>query len=198
MNLFAIYGSPRPKGNSDIMLDYFLEGAEAAGALIKRVYVRRLTIYGCIGCGHCDTQGFCFRQDDMQNLYECLATYPRIVASSPNYFYGLPGQLKCLIDRSQALFMAQRLPQNHSVPLRPLSSHNRKGFFLGVGATHGPKLFECCRLTMRYFFDAISVEYSGDICKTGIDKKGAIKKYPEILEECKKAGYFFIITNAPS
>ncbi|SFM97038.1 flavodoxin family protein [Thermodesulforhabdus norvegica] len=193
MEILAIYGSPRPNGNSDIMLDHFLKGAEKEGAMVEKIYVRKLKIHGCIGCGHCDEKGYCFRKDDMEMLYRPLATYPRIVVSSPNYFYGLPGQLKCLIDRTQALFMAQRLPADKDLPYRPLPLEGRKGFFLGVGATKGARLFDCCRLTIKYFFDAINVEYSGDICQRGVDDRGAIRNFPEVLQRCEELGRSFAL-----
>jgi len=193
MKLVAIYGSPRVNGNSDLMLKNFLEGAATVpNVTIEEIRIRRLNIKGCLSCGYCDTKGTCIQKDDMHKFYKALATCDRIVVASPNYFYSVPGQLKCFIDRTQALFMAQKLPADVDAGLRPLKPQNRKGFFLGVGATKGKRLFDCCKKTMYYFFDAIGVEYGGDYCVNQVDKKGEIKKYPEILKKCREFGFNFV------
>ncbi|MFP5212668.1 MAG: flavodoxin family protein, partial [Acidobacteriota bacterium] len=80
MMILGLYGSPRKGGNTDLMLDAFLEGAATAGAEPRRVYVRELNLSGCIGCGHCDRKGFCIQKDDMSGLYPLMDEAPRIVA----------------------------------------------------------------------------------------------------------------------
>jgi hypothetical protein len=42
--------------------------------------------------------------------------------------------------------------------------------FISVGATQGEKLFDGAVLTVKYFFDAVGVQYSGDLLIRGIDK----------------------------
>ncbi len=185
MKVLAIYGSPRVEGNSDIMMNNFLKGFIEKDLLVERIYVRKLKINGCLGCGYCDDHGICFQKDDMQKLYPLLVESSFVVVASPNYFYNIPGQLKCLIDRSQALFMAYR---KGFITKR----EGRKGFFLGVGATKGKKLFDCSILTMKYFFDAIGVSYEGELCFKGIDEKGAINNYPDYLKRCYQEGMRFV------
>ena len=57
MKILGIYGSPRKKGNSEILLDKALEGAESTGAEITRIYARDLKMVGCLECGGCDKTG---------------------------------------------------------------------------------------------------------------------------------------------
>lgn len=182
IRLLAIYGSPRPKGNSDTMMDFFANGAIEAGAEVERIYVRRLSFKGCIACGHCDEKGVCAQQDDMKGIYNLLQESDFVAVASPNYFYHLPGQLKSFIDRAQALFMAQKIGLFRPEPSK------RYGFFLGVGATRGKKLFDCSIITMRYFFEAIGVSYQGELCFREIDEKGAILSHPDYLDACFRAG----------
>lgn len=182
IRLLAIYGSPRVKGNSDTMMDYFVKGAIEVGAEVERTYVRQLSFKGCIACGFCDKKGVCSQKDGMQSVYPLLTESDIVVISSPNYFYHLPGQLKSFIDRSQALFMAQK------IGLFKPDYSKRFGFFLGVGATKGKKLFDCSILTVRYFFEAIGVSYQGELCFREIDEKGAILSRPDYLEACFRAG----------
>ena len=186
MLVLGIYGSPRKKGNTDLMLDAFLEGAAAGGADTRRLYVRDLDIRGCLGCGHCDKAGTCIQQDAMVEVYPLLEQATHIVIASPIYFYGITGQLKLLVDRSQALFMKKLLAakQGGATAADPA----RKGFLLSAGATRGKRIFECAILTTRYFCDALGITYAGELCFRELEERGAVKTHPTALEECRRTG----------
>ena len=191
MLLLAIFGSPRRNGNTDLMMNSFLDGAlSAASVEVQKIYVRELVISGCQSCGYCDEHGVCIQQDDMRKVYPLFDTAERIVIASPVYFYGLNGQTKLLVDRSQATFM--RKYKRKTQGLAPVTSGERKGFFLCAGATRGKRLFDCPILTVSYFFDAIDVKYRGEVCFREIDQKGAILNHPTALEECRQAGMAFV------
>ncbi len=194
MLLVAIFGSPRKNGNTDLMMGSFLEGASSvANVEVQKIYVRDLKISGCQSCGYCDEHGVCVQQDDMQKVYPLLDSAERIVIASPIYFYGLSGQAKLLVDRSQASYM--RKYKRKAEGPTPATPVNRKGFFLCAGATRGKRLFDCPVLTVTYFFDAIDVEYSGELCFRQIEQKGAIREHATALEECKQAGRAFVSEN---
>jgi len=191
MLLLAIFGSPRKDGNTDLMMNSFLDGALSDPSVeVQRIYVRELMISGCQSCGYCDEHGVCVQQDDMQKVYPFFDTAERIVIASPIYFYGLSGQAKLLVDRSQATYMRKykEKSQGHA----PAGAAARKGFFLCAGATRGKRLFDCPGLTVKYFFDAIDVEYAGEVCFREIDQKGAILRHPTAIEECRQAGMAFV------
>jgi multimeric flavodoxin WrbA len=188
--VLGIYGSPRKAGNTDLMLDAFLEEAEAAGGEINKLYVRELEIRGCLGCGHCDKAGECIQKDDMQIVYPLLERAQRIVVASPIYFYGITAQLKLLVDRAQAPYMKRELARKGG---RVVSEGpKRKGFLLLAGATRGKRLFECSMLTVKYFFDALGVHPSGELCFKEIEERGAILRHPKAIEACRQAGRDFV------
>lgn len=191
MNLLAIFGSPRANGNTDLMLEAFLEGASSVKELgIERIYVRKLTISGCLGCGYCDEKGVCVQTDDMNRVYPLLDSADRVVVATPVYFYSFPGQLKLLIDRTQAPFMRNLKEKEKSGGAE--RTRDRKGFLLSAGATRGKRLFECTVLGARYFFDALDIAYSGELCFREVDKKGDIRLHPTALEDCRRAGMEFV------
>ena len=64
----------------------------------------------------------------------------------------------------------------------------RRGVFISVGATRGEKLFDGAVLTVKYFFDAINVGYSGDLLVRGIDDRGQIAEHPATLEDAFRLG----------
>ena len=48
MLLLAIFGSPRKNGNTDLMMESFLEGASSAADVeLQKIYIRDLRISGC-------------------------------------------------------------------------------------------------------------------------------------------------------
>ncbi len=200
MVVLGIYGSPRKGGNTDLMLDAFLEGATSAGGEARRIHVRDMDLHGCLACGYCDKNGSCVQKDAMQEVYPLLEAAPRVVVSSPIYFYGVTGQLKLLIDRSQALYMKREIKRKEALTTAGALSvapsvdvgSKRKGFLLSAGATRGKRLFECAILSVQYFFDAVAAEYSGEICLRELEEKGAILSRPEALEKCRQAGADFM------
>jgi multimeric flavodoxin WrbA len=189
MVVLGIYGSPRKGGNTDLMMDAFLEGAARAGAELRRFYVRDLSISGCLECAYCDKKGECVQEDDMSTIYPMIESVPRIVVASPIFFYGVTGQLKLLIDRSQASYMKKEL--RRKAGKKHTGEKQRQGFLLSAGATKGKRLFDCAVLSIKYFFDAIDVLYSGDLCFREIEEKGAISGHPTALEDCRRAGWNF-------
>jgi multimeric flavodoxin WrbA len=189
MRVLGIYGSPRKDGNTDLMLDAFLEGCASSGAEVERIYVRDLEIRGCLECGHCDKAGECVLRDDMAKVYPLLEGSSRIVAAAPIFFYGVPGQLKLLVDRSQAMYMKHELAKKEGKQLS--SRDGRKGFLLSAGATRGKRLFECAILTMKYFYDALNMGYAGELCFSQVEGKGDIHNHPTALADCRQAGEAF-------
>jgi len=185
MRVLGIHGSPRKGGNTDVMLDAFLAGAQEAGAEVQRIYVRRLKIQGCLGCGGCDETGECVVDDGMSEVYPLLKGADRVVLASPIYFYGLTGSLKLLVDRSQACFMGHQLAKQAGTHV---AGANGRGFLLSAGATRGKRLFECAILTARYFFDALNMDYAGELCFWQVDHKGDIRLQDGALEQCFAAG----------
>ena len=65
MFILGLQGSPRKKGNSSILLPSFLAEAERLGAHTHSLEVAQKKIHPCLGCGHCEKQGFCVIKDEM-------------------------------------------------------------------------------------------------------------------------------------
>ncbi len=103
LRLLGICGSPRPKGNSRYLLEIALEAArEAAGERMETelVELSGLKIEPCNSCFTCGKRnGECFIKDDFSFLRDKWAAADAIIYSIPVYHMGIPGQLKCFIDR---------------------------------------------------------------------------------------------------
>lgn len=186
MVVLGIYGSPRKGGNTDVLLDAALEAAAAAGAEVERVYCRRLKMGGCLECGGCDETGQCVVDDGMQSVYPLIERADAVILSAPIFFYNVPAQAKSLIDRSQALW-AKRLLEKGPAKKNRTYDHG-KGFLIAVGATKGENLFQGTELTAKYFFDALDMEYSGNLLLRGIEAKGELEQRQDILQQARELG----------
>lgn len=99
--ILALQGSPRGKGNTDIMLQEFLKGAASAGAQTETVYLKKLNINHCTGCYTCwtKTPGTCIFQDDMTAVLEKIQKNDVLVVATPVYGYNMTSLTKTALDR---------------------------------------------------------------------------------------------------
>lgn len=181
MKVLGIMGSPRIKGNTDLLLDEALRGAQSQQAEIEKVVVDKLKIAPCREYYGCLRDGNCVIRDDMDEIYPKIVNADVIIVASPMFFYGLTAQVKALVDRCQALWARKNV-------LHTLPDTGRRGAFLGVGATGGKRLFEGSVLTVKYFFQAIGAQYVGELLIRGVDKRGEIKEHPTALAEAFELG----------
>ncbi len=182
MRILGIMGSPRLGGNTDLLLDAALNGAQSGGAEVEKIVIDKLNISPCREHYGCFEDGNCVIRDDMDALYPKLLAADGVVVASPMFFYGITAQLKALIDRCQALW-ARKHVLKQSWP-----GDGRKGAFIAVGATKGEKLFDGSIATVRYFFKTIGVEYAEELLIRGVDQKGDIQQHASALKDAFELG----------
>lgn len=186
MKVLGISTSPRLKGNTDLLLDEVLRGAKSKGAKVEKILIKDLRISPCRECDRCFHKGECVIKDGMQVLYKKFMACDRLAFASPIYFMAHCAQAKMAIDRCQALWARKYILKKLFFEKKPHSP--RKGLFIAVGGTGGKKVFNGARATMKYFFDVLEMEYSGDLLYERIDEKGAILNHPTAIKEVFKAG----------
>lgn len=106
MRVLGILGSPRMKGNSDVLLDRALAGAKEAGANVEKIVLSRKKISGCLDCGKCNETGACVIKDDMAKIHKKILEADAIIHSVPLYFWAMTSQMKAYLDRWCAFFDA--------------------------------------------------------------------------------------------
>jgi len=184
VKVLGLFGSPRRGGNTDLLLEEMLRGAEKEGAQIERIIISELTFSPCIECHGCDETGECVLHDHMEKVYPKLLEADRIILAFPIFFYGIPAWTKALIDRVQSLWV-----RKYRLDLPPDDKgRRRKGFLISVGATRGARLFDGVMLTVKYFFDALGVDLAGQLLFKGVEGKGDIRNHPHALREAFEAG----------
>ncbi len=102
MNVLGISSSPRRSGNTVTLIEEVLAGARTEGAETDLFSLAGKEIKPCDGCNACFKTGSCHIDDDMAAVYEKMAAADGIIFGTPVYFYGMPAQLKALIDRTYA------------------------------------------------------------------------------------------------
>jgi len=184
LKVLGLAGSPRQGGNTDRLLAEVLKGAQSRGSEVKTIILSGLDIAPCQHCDACFEAGRCQFDDDMQLVYQELATADRIVLASPIHFMGVTAQAKAMIDRCQALWA-----KKHKLNLPPLGDRrDRKGLFVSVGGSKVTNLFQPALATVKAFFASLDISYVGEITFPGIDDKGAITKHPDALRQAYLAG----------
>ena len=100
-----VWQSPKG-GNSDILCDEFLRGAQDAGHKAEKIRVAEKKVAPCSGCYYCSTHGgACVHKDDMADILQKMIDADVIVLASPVYFYSISAQLKAVIDRTVARWL---------------------------------------------------------------------------------------------
>lgn len=103
--ILVLSSSPRKGGNSDLLCDQFIAGAQEAGHKAEKVSVRDIEINYCTGCGACQREGKgCPQKDNMPEVLNRMIAADVIVMATPVYFYTMCAQLKTLIDRTCARY----------------------------------------------------------------------------------------------
>lgn len=99
MNVVMVNGSPRAKGNSDLLCDEFARGARESGHTVEKISLREHTVAPCKACYACFKTGKCVQKDDMENILNKVHQADVLVLASPTYFMTMSGQMKIFIDR---------------------------------------------------------------------------------------------------
>lgn len=160
--VLILSGSPRKSGNSDLLCDEFMRGAQEAGHKVEKIRVASKKVAPCSGCYYCrDHQGACVHKDDMAEILQKMIDADVLVLASPVYFYSIDAQLKAVIDRTVA---------------RWLEVKNKEFYYIATmadeAASSADRTIEC----FRGYADCVegAVE-KGIIVGNGVYERGAIK-----------------------
>ena len=107
MKIMAVLGSPRKGGNTDLLIDKVIEGAESAGNVdVKKVYIYSSDIRYCTGCGlHNVLFGSkeCPSKDDMPGILEQMKDSDAFIFGTPNHCRTISAGLTNFFSRMMPL-----------------------------------------------------------------------------------------------
>ena len=174
MNILGINGSPRAKGNTEILLDAMLAGAQEAGATVSSVKLRHLDVSPCRACDACKRTGECIQKDDMQELRSKMEKSEVWILGTPVYWWGASAQLKAFIDRWYGI--SRDIFKNRRVALViPLGSSNPST------AQHVLGMFED-------IFAYLGMRQIGTLLAPGVHERGEANTRSDLLEEAAILG----------
>jgi multimeric flavodoxin WrbA len=194
MKVLGISASPRVDGNSHLLLCQALSGSDAAGAHTELLRLADLSIAACIECNSCYKTGKCRIQDDYQLALKKILDADRLIFATPIFFMTVSAQAKMLIDRCQCLWA------HKYVLKKPLITANkdRRAMVIAVGGSKSTKMFDSIRLTMKWYFDAIDMNYAANLFVNKIDEAGRIKQHPSAMSDAFHLGEELVsLTTSP-
>ncbi len=158
--IVSISASPRRGGNSDLLCDAFLQGAEEVGHQVEKIRLSEKKIAYCTGCCSCIRKpGACIQHDDMNDLLALLLQADVFVLASPIYFHSFNAQMKTFIDRFCPIY-----PQVHN-----------KDVYLLLAAAGGNSPVNNTLQSFRAFLECLDVTEQGVVAATGIWDVGKVK-----------------------
>ncbi|MDD5450083.1 MAG: flavodoxin family protein [Candidatus Omnitrophica bacterium] len=188
LNLLAIAASPRRNGNSETLLDRAVVGVREKGLSVKKIILSELDIKPCIaGCGACYRLGECVIEDDMQALYRDLLTLDVLLVSAPIYFQGLPAQLKCAIDRCQALWARKFILKKGLIDKR-LKARRRGGAILVCASRNVKNTFTGAIITLKAWYNTLDIHYKKEFLTEGLEAEADALKHKELLRGAMRFG----------
>lgn len=99
----AIVGSPRRGKNTDLLVDYIIEGLQTKSIDVDKFYLDSNNLSTCKGCEACIETGSCIIQDNITLIINNMKIADGYIFASPSYNYNMTAQMKALIDRTFCL-----------------------------------------------------------------------------------------------
>lgn len=172
MKIVVLNGSPRNHGNTEIMINTFVESALKNNNIVKTLNIANMNISGCRACRYCYSHnGQCIINDDMKKVSEELKDADMVVFASPIYWFDITAQLKTVIDR---LYSFGSIGFNF----------NKTSLLLNAGANH---VFDAAISQYKAMVSYLKWEDMGIICIPNMITKGKMNDSP-MLSDVKLLG----------
>ena len=173
--VLILSGSPRKGGNSDILCDEFMRGAQDAGNQVEKIFVAEKKIGYCTGCYFCKNHGGrCALNDEMGDILQKIIDCDVLVLSSPVYFYSISAQLKTLLDRTVA---------------RWTEIANKDLYYIATAAENDEDTLNTTLACFHGFAMCIDgYEEKGTLYGKGVYEKGDVLKRPELMQIAYEMG----------
>jgi len=196
MKVLAFCASPRKGGNTDVLIDEAIRGAEDVGAKAEKIMLQKMKIGYCIGCRKCKDEGFdrwCSQKDDMTDIYPKIVDSDAIIIGFPNYTGRECAQLATFFDRWDCFARFKYVDW-----LKP----GKRGMVIGTwGVTDADVYDEVMENIMLLLYmhriepvEAISAGgFEGMLHGFDDKKKAMVLRSPEALEKAYEAGKALII-----
>ncbi len=175
MKIVAIVGSPRPKGNTSLLVDEVLKAAAEYGVETEKIVLGEYKVGPCLGHDNCSSFAKCKQEDDAPWILEKYCQADGVVLGSPVYYYNMTAQMKAFVDRNYFLYRHDITPKATCAGLVVVGG--------GAGLDH------TVRALRRFLKLSFDVPDDRLVTLTGYASKvGEVKNKQPLLEEARKLG----------
>ena len=199
MKVTVFSGSHKGReGNTLIMVEEFLKGAEEAGAETENIILAEKDIRNCRGKFECwlKTPGKCTIRDDMDDLLPRFMASDIVVFACPVYFENVPSIMKNFIDRLAPVLLPQ-FEEDEMGEYRHAKRYENYPKFVVISNAGLPgqtnfevERFFFRRLARTFHTELIAEIYRGEgeifRAKNNIILKPLIGKYKKLLRSAGK------------
>jgi multimeric flavodoxin WrbA len=172
MKILALIGSPRKKGNTDLLVDAALGEAAKRGHTGEKLYLYAYAMRPCVDCRACKQgEKVCVQKDDMPKIYRAIDAADVLILATPIYWYGPTAQMKLLIDR-----------------LRPYVANRRlegKKAYLIAPSEEGPSACGPLADSLKMSYKYLGLVYGGEVLVTA-NEKGEVANKPGEMEKARR------------
>ncbi len=177
-NILVLTGSPRKNGNSDLMADAFIEGAQSIGHQVTKFCAAAKKIDGCKACNTCWSQDHaCTFRDGFTELEPLLENADVIAFITPSYWFSMSAQIKAAIDRMYAYDMANRKS----------SLKIKEGLLFVCGAGDSMEIFEGVIASYKGILKYMNWQDRGVLAIPGVTNTGDILK-TDAMDKAERLG----------
>lgn len=196
MKVTGFVGSPRKKGNSDILVDTFLNGASSAGADIRKYFLADCTINQCKGCfRNCSTKpgiACAVFRDDMDTLLADIVASDLVLFASPLYCASYSAIMARFFERCLPFWEIEIVGELGTVDAIRFINNPAKGKKAVIALVQDLKEPRAADLAFKVFESNVGRTYMMDIVEkihvTDVRDIGDIKKKTKELEEIFATG----------
>ncbi len=196
MKVTGYVGSPRTGGNSDVLVDTFLEGASSSGAEVKKYFLADCEINQCRGCfQNCMLQPgrrCAVHRDDMDSIIEDIVSSDVNIFASPLYCSVYSAIMARFFERCLPLWHVEIVGEPGTMDAFKFIENGAQGTKAVVALVQDFKDPSIAELAFSAYEHTVAKTYGMDIIEklhvTDIRNVGDIKNKPEELDKIFAAG----------
>ena len=185
--VLGIGGSPRKKGNSDVILKEILQGVRETGVPAKPVHLRDLLYQPCVGCEKCRKDKTCTGlTDGMTTLYGDILKSRGMVLVSPTHNYNVTAWMKAFIDRLYCFYdYTDESPRRWN---SRLAGEGRKAVIAAVCEQVTKKDMGFTLEAMRLPLEALGYDVVDELAVFGVFHRGKVRDRQDVMTEARAMG----------
>jgi multimeric flavodoxin WrbA len=185
--VFAVSGSPRRNGNSDILLQKIAAGVKQQGTPVRSLNLTQVQFQGCIGCEKCRKTKICTGLiDGMSTLYPDIIAAKGLVLVSPTHNYNITSWMKAFIDRLYCFYnFTENCRHNWS---SQLADQGRKAVIVAICEQENKEDMGFTLEAMRAPLVALGYEIVEELAVFNIFAKGGVRENSEVTAQAAELG----------